>query len=325
MAIHTLGAACVGKVPTHGDFVRYRATTPALRAFDDWTQSGLFQARKQRAALDAVYDAAPAYRFVYQAPQQHAPLIGVMKASRDRAGRMYPFTVAAEVEPQASRGRRFPHVFDQARSFYDDAQALVQTATAGNLAHPAITDRVQAMAPTLQTGDAPSPDYQRYLQRETMRTWTEALFGHFGNGHKYRLFSNLLDVTRPLQGREHIRVTYGLKFPLGSAGDNHTFQATFWAELCFRLLDGPPAAPSAFWTVPSGENGTEPTLFFFLSPPSPAAFFHLMAPEREGDPICDLVTMGARSATEAALALPETYGKPLETETLTLREFLRAL
>lgn len=324
MPTHTLGAACVGKVPTHGDFVRYRATAPALRAFDEWLQSGLFRARKRRAELDAAYDAAPAYRFIYQAPTDAPPLIGVMQASRDRAGRMYPFTVAADVEPRASKGRQFPHLIDRARSFHDQAQTLVRTATSGDLAHPVITERVQAMTPALQDGVAPSPGYDRYLHDQTIRTWTEALFGHFGDGRKYRLFSNLLDVIHPLKGRDTLRVTYGLQFPLGAGGTDRTHQAVFWTDLCLRLLDVPGAAPSAFWTAGRQEADASSALFLFLSPPSPAAFFHLMAPDVKGDPVCDLVTMGDRSATDAALALPETYGKPLETESLPLREFLRA-
>lgn len=327
MPTDTLMAACVGKLPSHGDFVRHRATTPAVRAFDEWVQKGLYQARQQqRPALDGAYDAAPAYRFVFRSPDVREQLMGVMQPSRDQAGRMYPFTVAVEVEPEAFGVRQLPYALHHAEAFYAEAQALVATATRGDLSHHEVTDRVEAMQPALRVSTAAPPAYKRHLQQQTMKTFAEQLFGHFGDARKYRLFKNLLDILLPFQERASVQMGYGLKFPLGTAGDALAFHAAFWAELCLRLLDYPDVTPSLFWTArPHPEASDEPALFLFLNPPQPRAFFHLVIPDAASDYICDLMRMGDDNATEAVLGIPDTYGTMLETEELSLWEFLREL
>ena len=326
MPTDTLMAACVGKLPSHGDFVRHRATTPAMRAFDEWLQKGLYQARQDRSALDAAYDRAPAYRFVFRSAEAREQLIGVMQPSRDQAGRMYPFTVAVEVEPQTFGVRQLPYAIHHAEAFFSEAQDLVATATTGDVSHHEVTDRVEAMQPTLPITTSPAPAYKRYLQQQTMQSFVEQLFGHFGDGRKYRLFKNVLDIVLPFQGQDSVRMSYGLKFPLGTKPDALAFHAAFWVELCLRLMEYPDVTPSLFWTAGyNPEAAGEPELFLFMDPPRPRAFSHLVMPDAESDYICDLVRMGDQNAAEAALAIPDAYGEMLETERLSLWDFLREL
>jgi len=326
MPTDTLTAACIGKLPTHGDFVRHRATTPAMRAFDAWVQKGLYQARQDRRALDATYDEAPAYRFIFRSPEAREQLMGVTQPSRDQAGRMYPFTVALEAEADAFGPRQLPYALGHASGFYDAAARLVATATAGDLTHHEATDHVEALQPTLEVTTAPSQAYKRYLRQQTTQSLFAQLFGHFGDGRKYRLFKNILDITLPLQGRRSVRLSYGLKFPLGTEADVLDVRAAFWIELVLRLLDYPNVAPSVFWTSPSrAEVPDASALFLFLDTPRPDAFTHLVRPGLEDDYICDLVQMGGQTAAEAALAIPDAYGRLLEQERLTLWDFLREL
>lgn len=327
MPTDTLTASCIGKLPTHGDFVRHRATTPAMRAFDAWVQKGLFRARQHRRnELEAVYDEAPALRFLFNAPNGAPTLLGVMKPSRDRSGRTYPFTVSTEVPRQEGSTRHLGYLPGQAATFYADAARLVRQATGGRLDHREVAERVQQLSPAIGRSTAPSQGYKRYLQQHTLQALLAEAFGHFGDGRKYRLFNNLFDILLPLRDRGAAQLAYGLQFSLGTEDGALTYQACFWVEVCLRLLGYPAVTPTLFWTAQLPEpDGHTPFLLLFLQPPRPRTFFHLLAADTEDDNICILERMGTQSGAEAALAIPAQYGALLEDERVTLWDFLRKL
>jgi len=326
MQTETLAAACLGKLPTHGDFVRHRATTPAMRSFDEWVQKGLYRAKQRRRGdLDAVYDDAPAFHFMFNGRRGTATLLGVMKPSRDRSGRTYPFMVAVEVPPHSLTAQHLGYVPVQAGTFYEDADRIVQKATEGAVDYREATEQVQQLSPSVGFSTTPPQAYKRYLQQQTVTSFLERLFDHFGDGRKYRLFSNLLEILLPLRGRNATQLAFGLQFPLGTGGD-YTYNACFWLEVCLRLLDYPAVAPTFFWTAQRPETSDDdPFLLLFMQPPRPQTFFHLLAADTEDDNICILERMGEQSGAEAALAIPDRYGALLEAEQLSLWDFLRKL
>lgn len=325
MQTDTLAAACHGKLPTHGDFVRHRATTPAVRAFDEWVQKGLYQARqRRRSELEAVYDAAPIIHFLFNAQDGTSPLLGAMKPSRDRSGRTYPFTVSVEVPLHGLDTRHVPYVPVQARDFLADADRILQAATEGEVDHRSIIEQVQELDPSFELSAVRPPAYKRYLREETMKTLWTRLFGHFGDGRKYRLINNLLDIMLPLRERGAAQLAYGLQFPLGEA-EARPNDVCFWLEMCFHLLDDPSVEPTFFWAAGATPATHSPFLMLFLQSPQPRTFFQLLAAETTDDNICVLSRMGEQSGAEAALAVPAQYGEMLETEALRLQDFLDAL
>lgn len=88
-----------GKLPSHGDFLRRRASDAFVAAWDAWLQQGIAESR---AALGDrwldLYLTSPVWRFA-AAPGAcgPAPLVGVMAPSVDRVGRYFPLTVVAGV------------------------------------------------------------------------------------------------------------------------------------------------------------------------------------------------------------------------------------
>jgi type VI secretion system protein ImpM len=93
-----------GKLPSHGDFLRRRASDAFVDAWDAWLQACM---AASRAGLGerwlGVYLTSPAWRFVC-APGTcgQAPVIGLMVPSVDRVGRYFPLTLVAELPPDAS-------------------------------------------------------------------------------------------------------------------------------------------------------------------------------------------------------------------------------
>jgi len=319
-------AACIGKVPTHGDFVRHRASTPTMRAFDEWIRQGLRRGRNERGSGWDEADDAPAIRFFLSLRGQQVPnaLLGVLQASRDRSGRAYPFAVTCELPRSALRTTPLAPLPLRAASFYSAAEQVVTDATEGTLPYREVTDRVTEIAPSFSVPSSSSSAYDKFIRRRTVGDLLEAVFGHFENGSKYRLFNNLLDICLPQQQRDRPRLNYGLQFPLGESSTPPTETACFWLDTSLRLLGHPDAECSFFW-MSQCSGATTPFFLLFVGPPRADTFFHFLRGDGRNENICDLENMGRESDAQAALSMPEEYGSLLEDKDLSLRNFLRHL
>lgn len=88
-----------GKLPSHGDFLRRRASDAFVDVWDLWLQQCI---ASSRAALGDrwldLYLTSPAWRFACAADIcGPATVIGLMVPSVDRVGRYFPLTIVAEV------------------------------------------------------------------------------------------------------------------------------------------------------------------------------------------------------------------------------------
>lgn len=319
-------AACIGKVPTHGDFVRHRASTPTMRAFDDWIRQGLRRGRNERSSGWEEADDAPTIRFFLSLRGRQVPsaLLGVLQASRDRSGRAYPFAVTCELPKSAIRADRLAGLPLQAASFYSAAEQVVMDATDGTLPYRDVTDRVTEIDTSFSFPSSSSSTYEQFVRQQTVGHLLETVFGHFENGGKYRLFKNLLDICIPQKKRDSPRLNYGLQFPLGEGKTPPTETACFWLDTSLHLLKHPDVECSFFWR-PQTSGRTSSFLLLFLGPPRADAFFHLLGSDGQSENICDLENMGRENDAQAALSIPEEYGSLLENENLPLRDFFRHL
>lgn len=329
MQSSTYETACLGKLPTHGDFVRHRASTPTMRTFDEWIRTGLHHLRQDRArAWEEAYDNAPTIRFLFSGRGQQAPnaLLGVLRTSRDRTERMYPFTVTCELPKPSLSADHLAYLPLQADRFYTAAEQIVQEATEGTLPYPEVTDRVEQINPTLPLTSSPPAEYSRFIRQESTESFFETLFGRFGVPRKHELFKNLLDVFLPQRNRSTPRLNYGLQFPLGEDQNPLTKTACFWLDTCLRLLDHPNPELSFFWTPREISDSVSAFLLLFVgSPPHAHAVFHRLTSDEASEDLFEVSPTGSENETEARPSLPEAYGSLLENEQRSLREVLQHL
>lgn len=114
-----IAAGWYGKLPALGDFAGRRLPAAFVEAWDAWLAAGIGHWRAQSAAGGAdngwleAYLAGPLQRFVIGPgllsgmagdPRRLPPLAwaGVLMPSVDSAGRYFPFTIAAPLNPQAA-------------------------------------------------------------------------------------------------------------------------------------------------------------------------------------------------------------------------------
>ncbi|MEP7455525.1 type VI secretion system-associated protein TagF [Phyllobacterium sp. SB3] len=95
----TVLAGYFGKIPSKGDFVSRRLDRNVRAQFDQWLQSAL-QASQETLAGEwlELYLNAPIWRFYLEAEICGPyPVVGMMIPSVDKAGRYFPFVVAAQI------------------------------------------------------------------------------------------------------------------------------------------------------------------------------------------------------------------------------------
>jgi type VI secretion system protein ImpM len=137
-----------GKLPSHGDFLRRRASDAFVRVWDAWLQDCM---TASAAALGErwldVYLTSPAWRFAGAAGLcGEAPIVGVMVPSVDRVGRYFPLTIVAELPAHVS----VVGAVLGAGSFFDRGERLaVETLAAEYVDFEAFDRQVIALAETL--------------------------------------------------------------------------------------------------------------------------------------------------------------------------------
>ena len=112
-----------GKLPSHGDFLRRRASDAFVDAWDAWLRECLAASHGALGErwLD-VYLTSPAWRFFLAAGTcGPAPVIGLMVPSVDRVGRYFPLTLVSELPDDVNPIA----VTTSAAGFFDRAERLV--------------------------------------------------------------------------------------------------------------------------------------------------------------------------------------------------------
>ena len=230
-----LQPGCFGKIPLFADFVRHGPPAQELQPLDQWLQEGIYGVRQGLgASWEVAFEAAPPRRFLYYCRSTNRALGGVVVASRDTAGRRFPFLIyaAQETRPLRSEMSLLPVLLG---GFMDRALELA-TADLQGLDLKAYLARLEGLAFQADL-DGARRRFQEYLAKETNRSFWTALLGPPTDPQavaaKYALLQNLADT---VGGGAIPR--YALRFPCG-AGD---LGLAFWMELCGRLERrlGPP-------------------------------------------------------------------------------------
>jgi type VI secretion system protein ImpM len=145
-----------GKLPSHGDFLRRRASDAFVDAWDAWLRDCLTesQAALGERWLD-VYLTSPAWRFVGASGVcGPTPVIGVMVPSVDRVGRYFPLTLVAELPDDVSL---IAAVIGSPRFFERAEGLLIETLAADEIDFESFDEQVAKLRDSLETAIQPPP------------------------------------------------------------------------------------------------------------------------------------------------------------------------
>lgn len=130
-ALHAACCGFYGKIPARGDFVRCRLPASFVAPWDGWLQQVLAASRELMGEdWQAAWLEAPVWRFALDGGICGAdPVLGLWMPSVDRAGRLFPLTLAAIVPAAA------PDWAERGGEWFDGAERAGRDAIAAD-AHP---------------------------------------------------------------------------------------------------------------------------------------------------------------------------------------------
>ena len=127
-------------------------------------------------------------------------LAGVMRPSRDRVGRRYPFLVAVEVESRRIEGRRIPSWPVRYARFYQAAAAFVHEAVEGRFPDGDVAERLGALR-AIYDGALFPVDYEYRLRHTPAENLWARTWGDPADGRKYVVLKNLTEALGAARGR----------------------------------------------------------------------------------------------------------------------------
>lgn len=270
-----------GKLPVSPEFLRWHASGPELRWLDEWLQQGILYAKAQEGAAwsERLAQASP-YGFLYLPSHEGRLVCGAIRASRDQAGRAFPFLSYVLLEHEALASSPW----------------LVPVAVAGFLKDTRIAfDRLQNGCDwdvfrrmlgdhTVREADVASARerFDQFTQTTTIRQWCFGEATHVGEARHLAAEQLVARVVRG-QGQR----SKGVRFPIGLDGTSGNLDLAFWLQLYLQHPVGgtqPQAGMFCCWRREPGLC----TALLSLGPGSPNVVRFLVNPEAQDEAWWDL-------------------------------------
>lgn len=271
-------SGCLGKLPLHGDFIRFNAAGAEVQEFDTWVQEGIYQGYQELdSKWDSSFDAAPVSRFVFCSPRSQRIVAGLFKPSVDKAGRRYPFMVYTIIEPGAL-GNDSAYIPWALEPFLARAKELADWSDSA-ISLNSFLASFESLRFELDLTEARKAFAKYVLTRSAGDYWAGA-FGAADNMRRYaavQLTSWAVD-TRPPEST-------AIRFPVSEP----EAEAAFWLDLARRFGASGSLPTLAFWN--ESLSSAPPRLHLMFGKLSPMCFLPFVLPERQSSALKDLSAM----------------------------------
>ncbi|MBK8207949.1 MAG: type VI secretion system-associated protein TagF [Planctomycetes bacterium] len=267
-------SGCLGKLPLHGDFIRFNAAGAEINEFDHWIQEGIYQGYNELdSRWDSTFDAAPTARFIYTSPRTQRVIAGLFKPSVDKAGRRYPFLIYTVIEPGAM-GAEIGYLPNAMGPFLTRARELLEwSESAINLSTFLSTFESLRFEPDMVEA---KKEFARFVLTSNAGNYWSACFGSETDPRRYAAVGSTVEGAGTRAGSIAMRMPF-------SELDS---EAAFWLELSRRLTDGKSLPTLVYWNVARGDFPARLNLTW--GELSPRYFLPFVLPTRNSLNIRDL-------------------------------------
>lgn len=299
---------CLGKLPLHGDFIRFNASAPEVKELDLWVQEGIVSAYEELdGKWSSTFDIAPVQNFVYCSPHTGKVVAGVLKPSVDKAGRRYPFMVYGLLDPTAL-ANDVGYLPIALGDFISKAEDMSEwSANAINLS--SFLASFESLKFQVDMGSARGTFAKFVLTRTSADYWT-GLYGDAGDARKLAM----LDFVS--SGSDlHLPQTVAARLPQGDTAA----EASFWFELSRRLSSKGTLPTWMAWNTSQGEFPSR--LHICYGDLKPAYFLPFVLPNWSSNVLRDLSQPGTIAPSKAVAGFVET----LNEGSLKLSDLLQRL
>jgi len=303
-------SGCLGKLPLHGDFIRYNAGSPEVHELDHWIGEGIVHGYHELGgSWDRTFDAAPRASFVYISPKSRRVVAGILRPYVDKAGRRYPFLVYALLENTVP-ATDLPYLPWALEHFIAKAAEVAHWAdTSINL--NMFLSHFDALRFEPDMGES-RRNFGKYV---LMKPAAEFLAQDFGAADDPRAFAALQSVSEGPELKGHNALA--VRLPLGEGMPG----AAFWLELARRMTKTGTLPVLTYWSEATADLPARLHLCF--GELGSRHFLPLVLPSRPDPVLRDLA--GVHGDPEAARKGKATFDQVLSAGSLKLSDLLQRL
>lgn len=266
---------CFGKLPAAADYIHHHRGGPGILEWQRWIQDGVGAASARfGSSVEALLRGLRVHGFAYPGVRSDAYLVGAFGPGHDRSGRVFPFSVFADVSPGPAGS-----VAELVLACENLLRRAAELVTTTDVDLPTLFAGVDQLGADDATAPARGPVVAAYLSHETVGALTSGSDGDASRSSLVRVTRNLGRVAAQVE-RDRRQPGYGLRFPLPADPGSATASRVAFIEMSLRML-GPKLRPALFWTQP----GHEGILDLYPTPPGPSAFLHLLDRTLESDAV----------------------------------------
>ena len=308
----------LGKLPSHGDFIRINVQGNVWKSFDAWIQEGFHYASEMNA-FEEGYVGSDGYAFYFSAPGTGQALIGYLHPSQDSIGRKFPVIIAALIDAGNEIGDWHNNPVILHHAFVQKARYLVERVMGQGYDRHLLSEEVGELLHNVHLDEATLMDHSP--EKLMWKDLSERCGFLFEDPQKFLPFKNLVEIVYPLRSGVPTHYTLGFRFPGSNAVKLQMYAASFWLA-AFRKAVGQPAPEQCvFWRTGEARS----SLSVFLQPPPAKVIVNMLPAESESDYICDMDQIGLRKKDTAAESLPETLRQALDSPDANLAQILHLL
>lgn len=314
-----------GKLPVSPEFLRFHAAGPELRALDEWFERGI-QYAKTRAGPEwpALVAQADIWNFLFVPETNGRVVCGLVFASRDRAGRSFPFLtfLLLDCRPAPPALWLIPL---KCRRFLEKARRLIQQLRA-DMDWNTFRASAESLSPDLDPDVVIEAGFQEYLARTTIEEFRSRLGG--SSDHPQREDRGpTTTFHRPMgSGPFSQEARGGRHLPLLKGQSLETYDVPFWLALHARwsgVKTGP--APSSITLWNRAPSKVEPCALLSIGRPSPNLTRFIVSPN-EADEAWDAGVAWTEHSSEVVSSCSSGgAANAMEAGNISLRQYLDSM
>ena len=314
-----------GKLPVSPEFLRLHAAGPELRELDEWFERGVQYAKAQAGfEWPALLTQADIWNFLFVPEGNGRVVCGAVFASRDQAGRSFPFLTFLLLErcdlPPV------PWLIPLAcGEFLTRTRQLLQQLRA-DLDWNAFRTSVESLAGDIDIDASIEAGFEDYLSHTTMREFWSGMFGEADQAHANRL-SHTLSMRMHLGGGRAGRgLSWGVKLPLVKGKTTEAYDIPFWLELHARLhgvKKGTWPALFAFWN--RAPSKVEPCLLVSFGRSSPNLTRFIVSPDVQDEAWYEWLPPEANPQESLSGSSPNSSMQGTDNTDISLRHYLDSI
>ena len=275
-----------GKLPISPEFLRLHAAGPEVRELDVWFECGIQYAKaKAGSEWPALVDQADIWNFLFVPEGNGRVMCGAVFASRDRAGRSFPFLMFLLLECQ--RVPPAPWLIPlKCRVFLEKARPLLQQLRA-DLDWHTFRERAESLSEEVDPDAAIEAEFFDYLSHTTLEEFCSRLFDPSYDPQRHDCGQPYVMPRHPVREPFGKEACWGRRLPLLKGHKAEAHDVPFWLELHTRwcgVAMKPLPSSVTFWN--RNPSKVEPCLLLSLGCPSPHLTRFLVTPDVPDDAWC---------------------------------------